>query len=372
MLLAVHKTDWHKLTDAQRKLGTLEGEFLVLSANDGPGTWLKRQLAKVLPKRFQGCSGCQKRADWMDKAWNKIYMKWFIVLLLSSLTSFAQLKQTGWTTTTNAADARAALGITGGSQTPWTSDIDAAGYKLSDNGGDSYLQLSDGFSRVALHDDAGNGIDITSVGGELAITTDGGVRLNNSCQIKNESTDSFLDLTSAASTFGLNNGEPAGVGADINFVSANGNVVLNGAEISASSNPITNVQDPSNAQDAATKAYVDSRSPYGGIDDQTASATPTCATANRIVLVDMSMASGAVNITVSPSVAGRYLRIVFYNGNQGTADLKQNGSTILNLTFTDNANTAVPTFGASDTPWIEIVSVGGNWRVIASGHVQDS
>jgi len=200
MLLAIHKTDWHKLTDAQRRDGKLEGEFLTLSASEGPGTWLKRQLAKVLPKRFQGCSGCAKRADWMDKVWNKISMKWFIVLLLSCLTSFAQLKQTGWTTTTNAADARTALGITGGSQTPWASDIDAAGYSLTNANLISASQAS-----------AGQFVSGLTVWADDNITSAGGV--------------SFLDL-SATATFGLNNGEPAGVGADINLVSANGGVVV--------------------------------------------------------------------------------------------------------------------------------------------------
>jgi hypothetical protein len=73
MPIAYHKSEWHKLTDAQRKAGTLEGEFLVFSepvaVNVGPGTRLKIGLARVLPRRLSECEGCNTRARWIDRQW---------------------------------------------------------------------------------------------------------------------------------------------------------------------------------------------------------------------------------------------------------------------------------------------------------------
>ncbi len=116
----------------------------------------------------------------------------------------------------------------GGDASAWStfpaiSDIDAAGYKLSDNGGANYLLLDDG-GNVTLSSDN----DINLMGGSLVLVSDS--------PIYNAATTSHLDLGSGLTTFGLNNGEPAGVGADINLVSANGGVLFDSAPLTFNAN----------------------------------------------------------------------------------------------------------------------------------------
>jgi hypothetical protein len=119
-------------------------------------------------------------------------MKIFIGLLFTcAFACCAALIQSGWTTTSDAALARAALGITAGSQTPWTSDIDAAGHNL---------------------------IDVSSV------QISGGSVLNADEFDSSSGNSAFI--LQVSSSFGILNGEPAGVGADINLVSDNGSVII--------------------------------------------------------------------------------------------------------------------------------------------------
>jgi hypothetical protein len=105
----------------------------------------------------------------------------------------------------------------GGSQTPWTSDIDSAGFKLTDNGGDNYLQLNNSGSVFLRSSDT---LTLYSDGSTVEFSGASGVQLNDIPIINGSSS---LSLKSDG-TFGIHNGEVAGVGADINLASDNGNV----------------------------------------------------------------------------------------------------------------------------------------------------
>lgn len=123
-----------------------------------------------------------------------------------------------------------------GSMTDWStnpavSDVDMAGYKLVDNGGNTYLLLNDPITgQIKLHDDSGNGIEIISSGGGIDVTA-------SSINVNNTGFDGFFSATSLSTlssvsladdaNFGIHNGEPAGVGSDINLTSANGQVIIN-------------------------------------------------------------------------------------------------------------------------------------------------
>jgi hypothetical protein len=95
--------------------------------------------------------------------------------------------------------------IGGGSQTPILSDIDYAGFSLT-----NALIL-----RAQAHE-AFSGIDTTSY---------------NFDEIRASSGNSTINLHTGDPAWGFQNGEPAGVGADVNLVSVNGNVVVTGTEI---------------------------------------------------------------------------------------------------------------------------------------------
>jgi hypothetical protein len=213
--------------------------------------------------------------------------------------------------TAGTASASKALVLDGSSDISGINDISAAGLTLSDltdnriviAGTSGLLEDSTSLTFDGTTFEVGTAFDVasstgnTTIGGTLDVT--GKTSLDGAVDLGDASGDAIAVLGTATFTpsAAFNGG----------FTTASGQTVTFGATntISAGSNKITSVADPASAQDAATKAYVDSQvGADGAITDGTTSVaygsgdtTTFSGTANETTVV-VSGTSGSPVITI--------------------------------------------------------------------------